>query len=155
MEGYLSNYSFIREFLQANNDISILLWLMINCTEWNHPARRSTFWMIYHHCHKLSCRLLLIHLLLMLVYLWVLFSIINLAICFKTFETRFLAGLGEDYLSRTLEQIRGTSQFRDLCYIVWEIVTPFLLIQEKRISSLASASIFKLCGNTAFCLKLT
>ena len=39
------------------------------------------------------------------------FSIVNSAICFKLFETRFLAGLGEANLSRTLEQIRGTSKF--------------------------------------------
>ena len=43
-----------------------------------------------------------------------------MAICFKIFETRFLAGLGEANLSRTLEQIRGTSMFRDLCSIVWD-----------------------------------
>ena len=36
------------------------------------------------------------------------FSIINSAICFKTFETRFLAGLGKANLLRTLEQNRGT-----------------------------------------------
>ena len=48
------------------------------------------------------------------------FVIITSAICFKPFETRFLAGLGEANLSRTLEQIRETSVFRNLTSIVWD-----------------------------------
>ena len=48
------------------------------------------------------------------------FTIINGVVCFKLFETRFLAGLGDANLSRTLEQIRMTTQFRDLCSIVWD-----------------------------------
>ena len=39
--------------------------------------------------------------------------------CFEKFETRFLAGIGEANISRTLEQIRDTSGFRDLTSIVW------------------------------------
>ena len=39
------------------------------------------------------------------------FVVITSAICFKPFETRFLAGLGEANLSRTLEQIQETSVF--------------------------------------------
>ena len=45
---------------------------------------------------------------------------INADICFKKFETRFLAGIGEANVSRTLEQIRETSVFRDLTSIVWD-----------------------------------
>ena len=45
------------------------------------------------------------------------FVVITSAICFKPFETRFLAGLGEANLSRTLEQIRETSVFRNLTSI--------------------------------------
>ena len=48
------------------------------------------------------------------------FTIINLAVCFKLFATRFRAGVVEANLSRTLEQIRMTTQFRDLCSIVWD-----------------------------------
>ena len=33
------------------------------------------------------------------------FVVINADICFKKFETRFLAGIGEANLSRTLEKI--------------------------------------------------
>ena len=33
------------------------------------------------------------------------FIFINADVCFKKFETRFLAGIGEAYLSRTLEEI--------------------------------------------------
>ena len=48
------------------------------------------------------------------------FIVINANICFKKFETRFLAGIGEANISRTLEQIRETSVFRDLTSIVWD-----------------------------------
>ena len=42
------------------------------------------------------------------------FIVINSNICFKKFKTRSLAGIGEANISRTLEQIRDTSSFRDL-----------------------------------------
>ena len=48
------------------------------------------------------------------------FTIINGVVCFKLFETRSFAGMGDANLSRTLEQIRVTTQFRDLCSIVWD-----------------------------------
>ena len=48
------------------------------------------------------------------------FIVINANICFKKFETRFLAGIGEANIYRTLEQIRETSGFRDLTSIVWD-----------------------------------
>ena len=48
------------------------------------------------------------------------FIVINANICFKKFETRFLAGIGEANIFRTLEQIRETSVFRDLTSIVWD-----------------------------------
>ena len=48
------------------------------------------------------------------------FVVINADICFKKFETRFLAGIGEANVSRTLDQIRETTVFRDLTSIVWD-----------------------------------
>ena len=48
------------------------------------------------------------------------FIVINANICFKKIETRFLAGIGEVNISRTLEQILETSVFRDLTSIVWD-----------------------------------
>ena len=48
------------------------------------------------------------------------FVVINADICFKKFETRFLAGIGEANVSRTLDQIRETNVFRDLTSIVWD-----------------------------------
>ena len=41
-------------------------------------------------------------------------------LCFKRFEIRFLNGVGEANVSRTLGQIRENSVFRDLCTIVWD-----------------------------------
>ena len=38
----------------------------------------------------------------------------------KKFETRYLAGIGEANVSRTLGQIREVSGFRDLTTIVWD-----------------------------------
>ena len=48
------------------------------------------------------------------------FIVITGNICFRKFETRFLAGIGEANISRTLEQIRETSGFRDWTTIVWD-----------------------------------
>ena len=48
------------------------------------------------------------------------FVVINADICFKKFETRFLVGIGEANVSRTLDQIRETTVFRDLTSIVWD-----------------------------------
>ena len=48
------------------------------------------------------------------------FIVLNGNICFRKFETRFLAGIGEANISRTLEQIRETSGFRDWPTIVWD-----------------------------------
>ena len=48
------------------------------------------------------------------------FIVINGDICFKKFETRYLAGIGEANVSRTLGQIREVSGFRDLTTIVWD-----------------------------------
>ena len=46
--------------------------------------------------------------------------VINGNICFKKFETRYLAGIGEANVSRTLDQIREVSGFRDLASNVWD-----------------------------------
>ena len=42
--------------------------------------------------------------------------------CFKRFETRFLNGIGNANISRTLGQVQDLepSFFRDLCTIVWD-----------------------------------
>ena len=48
------------------------------------------------------------------------FIVITGDICFRKFETRFLAGIGEANISRTLGQIREASGFRDLTSIVWD-----------------------------------
>jgi hypothetical protein len=48
------------------------------------------------------------------------FIVINLVICFKKFERRFLNGISDAYVSRALDQIRRNSGFRDLCSIVWD-----------------------------------
>ena len=40
--------------------------------------------------------------------------------CFKRFETRYLNGVGDANISRTLGQIRELSCFRDLCTIIWD-----------------------------------
>ena len=48
------------------------------------------------------------------------FITISSIICFKRFDTRFLNGIGEANVSRTLGQIRELTGFRDLCTIVWE-----------------------------------
>ena len=82
------------------------------------------------------------------------FVVINAAICFKKFEARFLAGIGEANLSRTLEQIRETSVFPDLTS-VWDNSEPIPLVSKKRVFSLESVVIYNSCGNIAVCLKLT
>ena len=48
------------------------------------------------------------------------FITIRSDICFKRFDTRFLAGIGDANVSRTLGQIRELTSFRDLCAIVWD-----------------------------------
>ena len=48
------------------------------------------------------------------------FITISSELCFKRFEIRFLNGVGEANISRTLGQIRENSVFRDLCAIVWD-----------------------------------
>ena len=60
------------------------------------------------------------------------FVVINAAICFKKFETRFLASIGEANLPRTLEQIRETSVFRDLTSIVWDTSDTIPLDSRKK-----------------------
>ena len=60
------------------------------------------------------------------------FVVINADICFKKFETRFLAGIGEANVSRTLDQIRETTVFRDLTSIVWDYSDTVPLDSRKR-----------------------
>ena len=48
------------------------------------------------------------------------FITISSELCFKRFDIRFLNGVGEANISRTLGQIRENSVFRDLCTIVWD-----------------------------------
>ena len=48
------------------------------------------------------------------------FIIISSVLCFKKFEIRFLNGVGDANISRTLGQIRDNTVFRDLCTIVWD-----------------------------------
>ena len=48
------------------------------------------------------------------------FITISSVTCFKRFETRFLNGIGDANISRTLDQIRELPGFRDLCSIVWD-----------------------------------
>ena len=60
------------------------------------------------------------------------FIVINGEICFKKFETRYSNGLGDANLSGTLDQIRGTSGFRDLCSLFGTIVTLFHKTPGKR-----------------------
>ena len=48
------------------------------------------------------------------------FITIGSNLCFKKFEIRFLNGVGDANVSRTLGQIRENSVFRDLCTIVWD-----------------------------------
>ena len=48
------------------------------------------------------------------------FITIRSDICFKRFDIRFLAGIGDANVSRTLGQIRELTSFRDLCSIVWD-----------------------------------
>ena len=48
------------------------------------------------------------------------FITIRSDICFKRFDIRFLAGIGDANVSRTLGQIRELTCFRDLCAIVWD-----------------------------------
>ena len=83
------------------------------------------------------------------------FIVINADVCFKKFETRFLAGVGEAILSRTLEQIRETIVFWDLTSIVWDNSDTIPLDSKKRVSSLVKVVIYKSCGNIAISLKLT
>ena len=74
------------------------------------------------------------------------FVIINSAICFKKFETRYANGLGETTLSITLHQIRGTLGFRGLCSIAWDNSNTIPQNTRKGISSLGNAQISN-CGN--------
>ena len=60
------------------------------------------------------------------------FVVINADFCFKKFETRFLAGIGEANVSRTLDQIREISVFRDLTSIVWDYSDTIPLDSRKR-----------------------
>ena len=48
------------------------------------------------------------------------FITIRSDICFKRFDTRFLVGIGDANVSRTLGQIQELTSFRDLCAIVWD-----------------------------------
>ena len=59
------------------------------------------------------------------------FIVINGDICFKKFETRYLAGIGEANISRTLGQIREVCGFRDLTTIVWDNSDVFTRCQKK------------------------
>ena len=91
----------------------------MNCTEWNHPTQID----FLDDLSPLSQPLVQTAINPPTAYASLpasSFSIMNSAICFKIFETRFLAGMGEANLSRTLEQIRGTSMFPDLCSIAWD-----------------------------------
>ena len=83
------------------------------------------------------------------------FVVINADICFKKFETRFLAGIGEANVSRTLDQIRETTVFRDLTSIVWDNSDTIPLDSRKRVSFLENVLIYKSCGNIATSQKLT
>ena len=78
------------------------------------------------------------------------FITINSVICFKRFETRYLSGVGDANISRTLGQIRELSCFRDLCTIVWDNsdTTTF----DTKTFSLVKELICKLPWNTAFYL---
>ena len=60
------------------------------------------------------------------------FVVINANVCFKKFETRF----SEANISRTLEQIRETSGFRDLTSIIWDYSDTIPLDARKRVPSL-------------------
>ena len=48
------------------------------------------------------------------------FMNISSTTCFKRFEIRFLNGVGDANISRTLGQIRELSIFKDLCTIFWD-----------------------------------
>ena len=48
------------------------------------------------------------------------FITISSKTCFKRFEIRFLNGVGDANISRTLGQIRELPIFKDLCTIVWD-----------------------------------
>ena len=48
------------------------------------------------------------------------FITISSELCFKKFDIRYLNGVGDANISRTLGQIRENSVFRDLCTIVWD-----------------------------------
>ena len=48
------------------------------------------------------------------------FITISSTTCFKRFERRFLNGIGDTNIFRTLGQMRELPDFRDLCTIVWD-----------------------------------
>ena len=83
------------------------------------------------------------------------FVVINADICFKKFETRFLAGIGEANVSRTLDQIRETNVFRDLTSIVWDNSGTIPLDSRTKSFFLVNVPIYKSCGNIATSQKLT
>ena len=60
------------------------------------------------------------------------FITISFELCFKKFDIRYLNGVGEANISRTLGQIRENSVFRDLCTIVWDNSDAYPIDAKKR-----------------------
>ena len=60
------------------------------------------------------------------------FITISSELCFKKFDIRYLNGVGDANISRTLGQIRENSVFRDLCTIVWDNSDAYPIDAKKR-----------------------
>ena len=60
------------------------------------------------------------------------FITISSDICFKRFDTRFLAGIGDANVARILGQIRELTGFKDLCAIVWDNSDTLSMETKKR-----------------------